>query len=772
MVQQQVVRDRSTVFLMMSRLLTDKLDLVKNLSTMFTLTFIQAGDNETDPRNLLVIFTTKLRILQTLDVEHHTEEIFESLAAYFPVDFTPPSGVVASVTKQHLQESLRAAITHPSLTEWTIGLLLEKLDSDLESAKIDSLETLIELSRQSEDHRQDVIQHWTKEIANIWQGLKVEIMGLRMQTNSKISKVGGQAVTQISKLLGSRSGLETGDTDEAWTKWWSVVWADCRQGLSQPGTRLIQSAASVLDHVVASGHRQAAVVLVQVLPVCVQLLDQDLADSARRDVLLLTGQLLASAAGHNTEVSQDTGPHLDKIFAIFLANINHPEAALAVCKSGGLLSEKQQNELGQSLLAAIKEERPGLGAAVAELVKWNRTLVETEVVPTILTLGTDTSLDCVGHLWRVGLYHVTLSSLVDTLTTSHHQVGAKIIKILSEYEPSDQDKDNIKTLVPHIIRKLMKDTCPSWPVTDQESMCTLLSNLASVLTVDTWASLVADLDMTGDVDVYTASVMSSVTRDIVTSWTRDTLQHLVSQNTEHSWRCVTSIVNKCPELAGTVDIGDTGVGWVTIGLVKRGDGSGADWVTRLVSLLDTDAGHQVVDMVTKTLEPHWWRHPTIGVLYKQRLWSQLLPGLSRGNSSRHVSALVLCLPHLPPPVVSSSLSTVLPRVVSALSNQDTCHAALKCLDTMTSTSPHVITTHLTEIVHHCLDISQQSVSVEARILSLSVLSHCSSIDGTTSVQLASKVTRDLRPVLADRKRLVRLEAAKTRNKWFLVTQPS
>ena len=66
--------------------------------------------------------------------------------------------------------------------------------------------------------------------------------------------------------------------------------------------------------------------------------------------------------------------------------------------------------------------------------------------------------------------------------------------------------------------------------------------------------------MTGDVDVYTASVMSSVTRDMVTSWTRDTLQHLVSQNSEHSWRCVTSIVNKCPDLAGTVDIGDTGVG--------------------------------------------------------------------------------------------------------------------------------------------------------------------------------------------------------------------
>ena len=47
------------------------------MSTMFTMTLIQAGDGETDPRNLLILFSTKLRILTSLDVKHHTEEIFE-----------------------------------------------------------------------------------------------------------------------------------------------------------------------------------------------------------------------------------------------------------------------------------------------------------------------------------------------------------------------------------------------------------------------------------------------------------------------------------------------------------------------------------------------------------------------------------------------------------------------------------------------------------------------------------------------------------------------
>ena len=172
------------------------------------------------------------------------------------------------------------------------------------------------------------------------------------------------------------------------------------------------------------------------------------------------------------------------------------------------------------------------------------------------------------------------------------------------------------------------------------------------------------------------------------------------------------------------------------------------------------------------LEPHWWKHATIGLLYQQRLWSQLLPALTRVNNPKHVSALVLSLPHLPKPILHSSLTAVLPRVVTALSAQDTCCPALTCLVTMSSHNPDLISPYLTEIVHHCLRICQHSTEVRVRVQSLAVLSNCSSLNGATSVQLSGVVTRDLRSVLADRKRLVRMEAAKTRNRWFLVTQPS
>ena len=145
------------------------------------------------------------------------------------MDFTPPSGVVASVTKEQLQQELRQAITHPSLTSWTLSLLIEKLDSDLESAKLDSLETLIVLSEKCEERRQEVIEDWVKELPDLWTGLKRELMGLRMGGNSQVTSLASEAVTRVSRLLGSSLGeVRVLESEEAWTQWWALVWKDCK----------------------------------------------------------------------------------------------------------------------------------------------------------------------------------------------------------------------------------------------------------------------------------------------------------------------------------------------------------------------------------------------------------------------------------------------------------------------------------------------------------------------------------------------------------------
>jgi len=771
MVQQQVVRDRSTVFLMLSRMLTEKLEIVKKVSTLFTMTLIQAADNETDPRNLLVIFNMKLSVLNLLPVEHHYEDIFDSLSVYFPVDFTPPSGVVASVTKQQLQASLRAAISHHTLQEWSLDLIMEKLESDLESAKIDSLETLAEICSKSEPvmHTDEVVKVWTKHIGGVWSLLKNELMGLRLQTSAKVTQLAAEAVTCISKLVWPDSG------DQVWSQWWTLVWSDCKQGLSQPGTRLMQSSATVLVSLGSSGQKQSGHLVTQFLPFILNILERtEITESVRKEVLLMSCQILSSAAKNKVNLKDENVQLMDKFFTLCLSYIKHLDVAISVAKIAPLLNENQQTELGQSLTSEIKHGKVDLGEALAELAQRNKDLVVSQTLPELLSRVSDsddnceTYLECIRQLWKVGLYPDTLSPLIDMVNEEN---GSSIIHVLSQHKLSDQDIGSIQTVVPTVIVKLLK-LGENWPKEKEQALCHLMSEYGSVLTQETWTEVVGSVDTSGEINVYFASLLSSFTRDILLSLPHERFQNLMKQNTEHTWKCISSIVNKYPELVEKLDVGDNGVGWVCVGLAKRGDATAGTWVTRLLSQLDDETDYDTVEMITHALDTHWWRHAVIGILYKQRLWSQLQPALTRGTTARHVSALVLCLPYLPSPVISASIPNVLPRVVSALNNKDTSHAALTCLNTITADSPNVVSSHLTEIVHNCLGISQQDVPVRSRLLSLSVLNHVSSLEGATSVQLASKVTRDLRIALADRKRLVRLEAAKTRNKWYLVTQPS
>ena len=241
---------------------------------------------------------------------------------------------------------------------------------------------------------------------------------------------------------------------------------------------------------------------------------------------------------------------------------------------------------------------------------------------------------------------------------------------------------------------------------------------------------------------------------------------------EQIWKLRASFVNKCPSLACRMTVPDEGVGWVCIGLARRGDGVCTPWLDRLVSQLSVPGceGMKAARSVGRLVADCWWRQAVTGLLYRQRVWAYLQPRLSTGQEN-YVAAMVLLIPHLPRQILLPSLPSLLPLVVKALSSPATSYPALTCLADITSTTPSMISSHLVEVVHHCLHISKDS-PLKSRILALTILASCSRVEGPTTVQLACEVTRDLTIPLRDRKRVVRGEAAKTRNLWFLVTQPS
>lgn len=108
----------------------------------------QAIEGEKDPHCLMLIF----RIVKVLaemfpdpigPVANVAEEIFDNLGCYFPIHYTHPKGEDVDISREKLSTALMMAFAStPFFEPFAIPLLLEKLDSSLPLAKVDSLKYL------------------------------------------------------------------------------------------------------------------------------------------------------------------------------------------------------------------------------------------------------------------------------------------------------------------------------------------------------------------------------------------------------------------------------------------------------------------------------------------------------------------------------------------------------------------------------------------------------------------------------------------------------
>lgn len=108
---------------------------------------INAIDGERDPRILVQIFEFLPNFLRQYPLHHLTDEFFEVCACYFPVDFHPAQNDPSAITRDQLAEKLSNCLCgNEDFADHCITLLLEKLNSGLNVAKLDSLDLLVSLT--------------------------------------------------------------------------------------------------------------------------------------------------------------------------------------------------------------------------------------------------------------------------------------------------------------------------------------------------------------------------------------------------------------------------------------------------------------------------------------------------------------------------------------------------------------------------------------------------------------------------------------------------
>lgn len=241
---------------------------------------INAIDGERDPRILLFLFDFIPNFFQTFPLGHLNEEAFEVIACYFPIDFNPSATDAGVITRDQLAEKLAECLcSHDSFAEECINLLIEKLESQLSVAKLDSLYLL---SKASQKFSPAAIE---KQFPDIWKALSAELL----PGSSKDITMATLDALQV--LL-----VSIGKDETATANVLAIILAAIIPSLSDVNSRLFAPAAAIALKCSGTSKLSAKIVTLKCLPAfLLQINKENVDQQVQRGTLIeISAQLIAT----------------------------------------------------------------------------------------------------------------------------------------------------------------------------------------------------------------------------------------------------------------------------------------------------------------------------------------------------------------------------------------------------------------------------------------------------------------------------------------------
>ncbi|CAL4187032.1 unnamed protein product, partial [Meganyctiphanes norvegica] len=284
--QSQIMTDRRNLFTLFKYCVLHKIKEIEGMGSDFILGFISSMDGEKDPRNLVLLFSIYPMIAQSVPVGPFTEDLFEVAAAYFPIDFVPPTNDPFGISADDLIFGLRQCLSSsPFFAPYCIPLLQEKLDSDLTSAKLDSLHTIVSCCEiySSEDIRPHINPLWASIRREVIEGASTE---LEQAALSALHAV----------MLALHRGTTTTATRETSNQLTNFALMECLGHLTAPEQRLMFPSASLLLSLVSVAEGPANTICSRVIPLLIQQFKDKKEDIARKNTILILGKFLSQAS--------------------------------------------------------------------------------------------------------------------------------------------------------------------------------------------------------------------------------------------------------------------------------------------------------------------------------------------------------------------------------------------------------------------------------------------------------------------------------------------
>ncbi|XP_025253720.1 MMS19 nucleotide excision repair protein homolog isoform X4 [Theropithecus gelada] len=784
--------DRHTVYNIITNFMRTREEELKSLGADFTFGFIQVMDGEKDPRNLLVAF----RIVHDLISRDYSlgpfvEELFEVTSCYFPIDFTPPPNDPHGIQREDLILSLRAVLAStPRFAEFLLPLLIEKVDSEVLSAKLDSLQTL----------NACCAVYGQKELKDFLPSLW-----------ASVRRESSQRRTILEMLLGFLKLQQK----------WSYEDRDQR-----PLNGFKDQLCSLVFVALTDPSTQLQLVGIRTLTVL----------GAQPD--LLSSEDLELAVGH--------------LYRLSFLEEDSQSCRVAALEASGTLAALYPVAFSSHLIPKLAEElRVGESNLTKgdEHIQCSRHLCCLQALSAVSThpsIVKETLPLLLQHLWQVNRGNmVAQSSDVIAVCQSLKQVAEKcqqdpescwyfhqtaipcllalaVQASMPEKEPSVLKKvlleDEVLAAMVSVIGTATTHLSPELAAQSVTHIVPLfLDGNVSFLPENSFPSRFQPFqdDASGQrrLIALLMAFVCSLPRNVEIPQLNQLMRELLELSCCHSCpfsstaaaKCFAGLLNKHPAgqqldefLQLAVDKVEAGLGsgpcrsqaftlllWVTKALVLRYHPLSSCLTARLMDLLnDPELGPAAADgfsLLMSDCTDVLTRagHAEVRIMFRQRFFTDNVPALVQGFHAapqdvkpNYLKGLSHVLNRLPKPVLLPELPTLLSLLLEALSCPDCVVqlSTLSCLQPLLLEAPQVMSLHVDTLVTKFLNLSS-SPSMAVRIAALQCMHALTRLPTPVLLPYKPQVIRALAKPLDDKKRLVRKEAVSARGEWFLLGSP-
>ncbi|XP_075975169.1 MMS19 nucleotide excision repair protein [Anticarsia gemmatalis] len=831
--QSQLRQDRYNIYMIINKLLDLDAEYCKSLGSDFVYGVISAMEGERDPRNLLFLFNFLPKLLHTVSIGHLVDEMFDVISCYFPIDFTPTANDPVTVTRDDLAAALGPCMyALPEFGEQCVVLLIEKLDSNLRVAKIDSLRLLADscstftgatygpflkalgssLNREINNKSDDEIRMASHKalsalvaklatIANTDQSFETLIKNILIVNQKAIAEA-----TTVSQFVQATKVLLT--TANA-SKESCVVITRCMvpamisyyefktsHRLQIASLDFVGDLYDIVKHWEVEDLVKAQVSEIpQLCLTAVSNPGKDFQISGfktlirvknvlKSDLVLAFVEILI----HNIHHSQDTEILGVSVEAIHAIARKHPELIMSLvvkgkCNLDNLMQDKTDLQKRLHLLTNL-----------ASIDEFTKVIIE-DILKIITAYDKETNLvvEALSESMSMASFYTT--EKVVQIESDHGLIDPILTWLFKEIPTSSQD-----TLVHGYT--LISNTISSLPPEKQQNI--LSKHTSQVLEKckanDVYFLVLESLYSPLHQKVYSTSFEEILTlslkvalnseNDLVRTKACVLVAHLLNK-AEHGQQfellyevlknqlsaCSRHDEALCPRLLLLY-------GWLTKALIFRGSDMFVFWLHKIVRTLpkaeySKNASESIRIIMTDF--PEYLsskQHCRTSILYKQRMFEtfcSLMEKIDEPTSETKEDYLLswaYVLAKTPSVILNSNANKITPILIDALvhDNKDLLLSALDVLCQLIKSQP--IAESLQTVLPRLINLTKYVKSMDVRIKSLECLYNIANTF-RTSLLLPFKqdILLDLAPSLDDKKRLVRNMAVRARTRWFLVGAP-